>query len=240
MNPDRDPIRISKATLPVAFFFGALRPVLAAALVLCILCQVALASDWRVRVEKVLDGDTLVLEGGERLRLRGIDAPEVGHKGAPGQYYGQEAGKALSALVAGRVIRLDRDELGRDRYGRLVGLARLGDGRLVNLAMIELGAAFVYPHPSDKDSGLAKTLHAAQVAAMDRGKGFWPGLMRSRDAVQPYVGNRNSKRFHVVSCPQGRTVKSANQVRFSSLREAFAAGYAPARECTPWPPERGR
>jgi len=240
MNPDRDPIRLSKATSRVAFFFGALRPVLAAVLVLCILAPAVFAGDWRVRVEKALDGDTLVLVGGERLRLRGIDAPEVGHKGAPGQYYGPEAGKALSKLVEGRDIRLERDELDRDRYGRLVGVARLGDGRLVNLAMIEQGAAFVYPHPSDKDSGLTTALHAAQVAAMAQGKGFWPGLMRSRAAEQSFVGNRNSRRFHVLSCPQGRTVKSANRVRFSSLREAFAAGYAPARECTPWPPQQGR
>lgn len=240
MNPDRGPIRISKATLPVAFFFGALRTLAAAAVVLCLLAQAAMAGDWRVRVEKVLDGDTVVLEGGERLRLRGIDAPEVGHKGTPGQYYGPEATEALATLVSGKTIALDRDELDRDRYGRLVGLARLDDGRLVNLAMIEQGAAFVYPHSSDKDRELAGKLHAAQVEAMARGKGFWPVLLRSHVAGQPFVGNRNSRRYHAAACPQGRSIKSANQIRFSSLREAFEAGFAPARECTPWPPERGR
>ena len=39
----------------------------------------------------VLDGDTLVLESGERLRLRGIDAPELRHGNDPGQYYGVES-----------------------------------------------------------------------------------------------------------------------------------------------------
>ncbi len=240
MNPDRGPIRISKATLPVAFFFGTLRTLAAAALVLGLLAQAALAGDWRVRVEKVLDGDTVVLDGGERLRLRGIDAPEVGHKGTPGQYYGPEATEALAALVAGKTIALDRDELDRDRYGRLVGLARLADGRLVNLAMIEQGAAFVYPHHSDGDAELGHRLLQAQVAAMTRGKGFWPALLRSPAAGRGYLGNRNSRRFHALYCAQGRTVGTANQVRFSSLSEAFAAGFAPARECTPWPVERGR
>jgi micrococcal nuclease len=240
MNPDRDPIRLSKATLPVAFFFGALRTLAAAAVVLCLLVQAASAGDWRVRVEKVLDGDTVVLEGGERLRLRGIDAPEVGHKDAPGQYYGREATEALAALVAGKSISLDRDELDRDRYGRLVGLARLGDGRLVSLAMIEQGAAFVYPHHSDRDAELGRRLLQAQVSAMARGQGFWPALLRSPDAGRGYLGNRNSRRFHALSCAQGRTVGTANQVRFSSLSEAFAAGFAPARECTPWPVERER
>ncbi len=240
MSPDRSPIRFSKATLPVAFFFGALRTLAAAAVVLGLLVQAALAGDWRVRVEKVLDGDTVVLDGGERLRLRGIDAPEVGHSGDPGQYYGREATEALAALVAGKTISLDRDELDRDRYGRLVGLARLGDGRLVSLAMIEQGAAFVYPHHSDRDAELGHRLLLAQVSAMGRGKGFWPALLGSAAAERGYLGNRNSRRFHALSCAQGRTVGTANQVRFSSLSEAFAAGFAPARECTPWPVEPGR
>ena len=240
MNPDRNPIRISKATLPVAFFFGALRTLAAAAVVLCLLAQAGMAGDWRVRVEKVLDGDTVVLDGGERLRLRGIDAPEVGHKGAPGQYYGREATDALAVLVAGKTIALDRDELGRDRYGRLVGLARLGNGRLVNLAMIEQGAAFVYPHPSDKDRELAGRLLAAQARAMAEGQGFWPEVLGSSGARAGFVGTKNSRRFHDPSCAQGRTINAANRVFFSSLREAFAAGYAPARECTPWPVDSGR
>jgi micrococcal nuclease len=240
MNPDRGPIRISKATLQVAFFFGALRTLVAATVVLCLLAQAGMAGDWRVRVEKVLDGDTVALDGGERLRLRGIDAPEVGHKGAPGQYYGPEATEALATMVAGKTIALDRDELDRDRYGRLVGLARLDDVRLVNLAMIEQGAAFVYPHHSDGDAELGHRLLQAQISAMARGQGFWPALLRSPAAGRGYLGNRNSRRFHALPCAQGRAVGAANQVRFSSLEEAFAAGFAPARECTPWPVGRGR
>ena len=70
---------------------------------------------------------------------------------------------------------------------------------------------------------------------MDQGRGFWPAILGSGPAKAGYAGTRSSKRFHVLSCPQGRKVKAGNQVRFSSLRDAFAAGYAPARECTPWP-----
>ena len=239
MSPDRKRYRLSKATQPVAFFFGALRRGAGAALALCLLVQAASADDWSVRVEKVLDGDTVVLEGGERLRLRGIDAPEVEHGDTPGQYYGRDAARALSTLVSGQALILDSDELDRDRHGRLVGLARLGDGRLVNLAMIEQGAAFVYPHTSDTDRNLGRRLLAAQITAMKRGKGFWPGLLRSSTG-SGYLGNRNSRRFHALSCAQGRKVGTTNQVRFSSLAEAFGAGFAPARECTSWPLEAGR
>ncbi len=230
----------SKATHAVAFFFRPLaRVCLGALLVLCLAGGV-LAGEWRVAVEAVLDGDTLALTGGERLRLRGIDAPEVPRKGAAGQYYARQSLQCLAALVSDRILVLDRDELGTDRYGRLVGVARLTDGRIVNLLMIEQGAAFVYPHPSDRDRELAGRLLAAQATAMADGLGFWPEVLDSSGSRAGFVGTKNSRRFHVLSCAQGRTISAANRVFFSSLREAFAAGYAPARECTPWPIDLGR
>jgi len=209
-------------------------------LILLVLAQGAAAETWRVDVDAVLDGDTLVLHGGERLRLRGIDAPEVIHNGKPGQYFGVESKQVLATLVAGRDLFLDKAELDTDRHGRLVGVARLGDGRVVNLIMIEEGAAFVYPHPSDMDGDLSRRLLAAQVSAMGRGKGFWPRILDVPSASNGFEGTRGSRRFHTLSCPLGNKVKKGNQVHFSSLREAFAAGYAPARECTPWPSDMGR
>lgn len=240
MNPSRNMNANSKATNPVAFFFGRLVRAFFCVLVLASLAQGARAEAWRVAVEAVLDGDTLVLSGGERLRLRGIDAPEVSFKGKTGQYYSAESAQVLSAFVSGRDLVLDRSELGTDRYGRLVGVARLADGRQVNLLMVEAGAAFVYPHSSDKDRRLAIDLLAAQNEAMVQGRGFWPELLSSPRARAGFVGTKNSRRFHVLSCAQGATISAANRVYFSSLRDAFAAGYAPARECTTWPLESGR
>jgi len=77
------------------------------------------------RVERVIDGDTLVLEGGRRVRLLGIDAPERGRPGA------DAATARLRELVEGRRVRLEfaAPLAGRteDRYGRL--LARVLVGR---------------------------------------------------------------------------------------------------------------
>lgn len=240
MNPSPDLTVHSKATFRVAFFFGLPLQALLLALALLLPAQRVWAEAWRVGVEAVVDGDTLVLRGGERLRLRGIDAPEILHKDKPGQYYGTESKKVLSSLVAGQDLFLDKTELDTDRYGRLVGLARLGDGRVLNLAMIEEGAAFVYPHASDKDSGMARRFFAAQVSAIGRGNGFWPRVLGSPEASTGFVGTRSSRRFHTLSCPLGHEIKAHNRVTFSSLRDAFTAGYAPARECTSWPLVKGR
>ena len=69
------------------------------------------------KVVKVADGDTItILVGTEqhRIRLQGIDAPERK------QPYGKASGRALSALVAGKQVRIEYDK--RDRYGRIVGV----------------------------------------------------------------------------------------------------------------------
>ncbi len=240
MNPSQHMSRHHKATLGVAFFFGSCLRGLAAFVFVCLLVQCGWAADWTVRVDFVVDGDTLVLDGGERLRLRGIDAPETAHGDSPGQFYGRKARDVLSKLVRGRRIVLDRSGAGRDRYGRLVGMARLEDGRQINLVMIEQGAAFVYPHPSDKNWDMADRLLSAQVLAMEQGRGFWPRILGMPAAADAYAGTRSSRRFHALNCPMGRKVKTANKVRFSSLKDAFAAGFAPARGCTPWPREEGR
>lgn len=197
----------------------------------------AWAGEWRVGVKTVFDGDTLLLTNGERLRLRGIDAPEVRHGKKSGQYYGREAKAVLQKLVRGQQVVLDRKELSQDRYGRIIGTPYLQDGQMLALVLVQEGAAFVYPHSSDKDKALAQDLLTAQVGAMNRGQGFWPQILSLPVAQKTYVGTISSKRFHTTACATGRKVKSRNQVRFLTLREAFAKGYAPARCCSPWPKE---
>jgi micrococcal nuclease len=49
-------------------------------------------------VERVIDGDTLVLENGERVRLIGVDTPETKDPRKPVQHFGKEA--TASALIS--------------------------------------------------------------------------------------------------------------------------------------------
>lgn len=236
MIPDRTRGRGDKATLGVALFFG--RILWLFCLILLFFVQSATAQTWHTRVVEVLDGDTVVLEGGERLRLRGVDAPEVRHGRRPGQFYGQEARKELQTLLGRGDVLLDRIELGTDRYGRLVGVAHLPDGRCLNVLLVVAGAAFAYPHASDKNAVLAEEILRAQRTAIAQSRGFWPKILSLPAARDSYVGTRSSKRFHRLSCATGRKVKKYNQIMFPSLRAAFEAGFSPARECTPWPRAR--
>lgn len=188
-----------------------------------------------VRVARVFDGDTCRLADGRTLRLAGIDAPETAHGDAPAQYYAAAAAKALEALVAGREVRLVRQGNGDDRFGRVLGDLVLPDGTSVAERLAASGAAFVFWH-RDLDAALVTRLLAAQARAMAGGRGFWPRLLALAPPARPYVGNAASRRFHDAACPQARAVSPRNRVSLPDLRAAFAAGYAPARECTPWPP----
>lgn len=75
-----------------------------------------------IKVVRVIDGDTIELENGQKVRFLGIDTPE---RGCPGY---QEAKKNMQDLVLSKRIVLVRDgNQDTDRYGRLLRYVDLGD-----------------------------------------------------------------------------------------------------------------
>ena len=101
----------------------------------------------RERVAFVIDGDTVRLAGGERIRLLGIDAPEM-RKGKPGRLGpfpepgAVEATEALREMVEGRVVVVRRR--GTDDYGRTLAKLRLEDGVDVGAELVRRGLATRY------------------------------------------------------------------------------------------------
>src|SRR3989338_7374568 len=72
------------------------------------------------RVKFVVDGDTIELENGQRVRYIGIDTPELHHPLKPVQCFGKEAKDENEKLVLGKEIILKKDVSETDRYGRLL------------------------------------------------------------------------------------------------------------------------
>ena len=97
-----------------------------------------------VLVRSVLDGDTIVVSTVGRVRLLGIDAPEVSHSGldtaAP---FGRQARDRLMALVLNRWVRLEQDGASTDIYNRRLAYVVTGDGTFVNATMVREGLARV-------------------------------------------------------------------------------------------------
>lgn len=186
------------------------------------------------RVQWIPDGDTIHLEDGRRVRLLGIDAPEMGRDGGPDQYYARESRDYLRRLIDGRSIRLETDGQGPDRYGRLLAYVFLPDGRMANEVLVEQGLAFFYPHTHQDREFQQRMLEVQKRAIMAR-KGFWPRILSLPQPPAGWVGNRRSKRFHHPDSHYAARISPRNNVALHSLEQAFLEGYAPARISSPWP-----
>jgi len=197
----------------------------------------------KVTVVRVIDGDTVVLENGERMRLIGIDAPEDG-----ACYYDISA-ERLSELVLGRSVAWEPGVNERDRFGRLLGY--LHDGStFVNLLLVERGLAAAYPYPPDM-------VYAAQFAetegrAREAKRGLWGqcgGLdtggtsdtQVTREDVAPTscrikgnIAADGERIYHVEGCgsyAQTRIDESRGERWFCTVEEAEAAGWRKAGNC---------
>ncbi|HOS98169.1 MAG TPA: thermonuclease family protein [Deltaproteobacteria bacterium] len=103
----------------------------------------AVGSGNTARVSRVFDGDTIMLHDGTRVRLIGVDAPEMDSPYTVREPYGPESKAFLSSLVLGREVRLSYGDPVRDRYGRTLAYVYAGDV-LVNGRMIREGWARAY------------------------------------------------------------------------------------------------
>ncbi len=91
-----------------------------------------LPTDLELRtVTRVIDGDTLILDGGGRVRLIGVDTPETVHPTKPVEYLGKEAGAFTKRMVEGQeVYPEDEPDAPLLRTGMVAcGLHQLWDGR---------------------------------------------------------------------------------------------------------------
>lgn len=126
-----------------------------------------------VKVQSVIDGDTIQLEDGVRLRYIGIDTPEKNDPRKPVQCFAKEATEKNRSLVEGKKIKFFKDVNSTDKYGRLLGYVYLEDGTFVNFEMVESGFAFSYPYPPDVSK--QDEFNQAQAKARDTKLGLWAG-----------------------------------------------------------------
>ena len=125
------------------------------------------------RVERVVDGDTLDVSPGGRLRLIGIDTPETVDPRRPVECFGREASASIAALVQGQTVLLEVDESqpNKDVFNRLLRFVWLSDGRQVNFEQVAQG----YAHELTVGSShkYRELFRQAQRSARDRGIGLW-------------------------------------------------------------------
>ena len=121
-------------------------------------------------VIRVIDGDTIEIEGGQKVRYIGINTPELANQGKPTQCFAMQAALANKNLVEGKKVKLVKDVSETDKYGRLLRYVYVGD-IFVNDYLVRQGFAQVMTYPPDvqfKDQFLE-----AQKEAKDNNRGLW-------------------------------------------------------------------
>jgi len=119
------------------------------------------------KVTQVIDGDTIVIEGGYRVRYIGIDTPEVHPELEP---FGMEALEANRKLVEGKRVRLERDVSETDKYDRLLRYVYV-DGIFVNAELVSQGLAEAKAYPPDIK--YQDYLEELEAKARQAGRGMW-------------------------------------------------------------------
>lgn len=121
------------------------------------------------RVSKHTDGDTLWLSGIGKVRLIGVDTPEV-YGGV--ECYGREASAFVKRLLPlGSRVRYTLGLEERDRYSRALAYVHLDDGRFLNLVLVRRGYAQPLTIPPNDE--FAERFVAASRRARERREGLW-------------------------------------------------------------------
>ncbi len=122
---------------------------------------------------RVVDGDTIVVDIGDKLekvRLIGVDTPETVHPYNPVEYFGKEASAFTKQMVENKRVRLEYDWQKRDKYGRLLAYIFLEDGTFLNAEIIKQGYGFAYTRYPFK---YLEEFRSYQTNARRNNKGLW-------------------------------------------------------------------
>ncbi len=126
-------------------------------------------------VTRIVDGDTIVVEGDKKVRMIGVNTPETVDPRRSVQCFGKEASDFTKKLLEGKKVRLEKDVSETDKYGRLLRFVYLigDDGRelFVNYELVAQGYARVSTFPPDVSR--VDQFLLAEKNARDAKRGLW-------------------------------------------------------------------
>lgn len=177
----------------------------------------------------VVDGDTIYLDNGKKIRFVGVNTPERGVEG----YITSK--NFVQKLCLNKEVGIDIDNSkNNDRYGRTLAVV-IVDGKNVNEMLLKEGLAeIMYMPPSEfypydwagSDTHVADT-HSSSSSSTSSDSSS------SSSGSGNYVGNANTGKFHVSGCGSVSKMSEKNKVFFSSRDEAVKQGYVPCKICNP-------
>ena len=200
-----------------------------------------------VKVTRIIDGDTIEIVGGERVRYIGIDTPETVDPRKPVQCFGVEASKKNQELIEGQMVRLEKDVTERDKYNRLLRYVWVGDA-FINLELVKQGFAHSYSYPPDIK--YQDQIVAAQQQAREAKIGLWGACPLVEETAPPAsngitnqpsscvlkgnISSSGEKIYHLPGCGSYTKTKidiGRGERWFCSESEAQTAGWRRALNC---------
>lgn len=179
---------------------------------------------------KVVDGDTIYLDNGEKIRFVGVNTPERGVEG----YITSK--NFVQKLCLNKKVGIDVDDSKHsDRYGRTLGVV-IVDGKNVNEMLLKEGLAEImymppsefYPYDWANSNTPTSTSHSSSSSSHPTS-----AQSTSSSDSASYVGNANSGKFHESYCSSVGKMSEGNKVFFSSRNDAINQGYTPCKICNP-------
>jgi micrococcal nuclease len=131
-------------------------------------------------VTKIIDGDTIELNNGQRVRYIGVDTSEISRtKNQASECLAEEAKSANRQLVFQKKVRLEKDVSETDKYGRLLRYVYVKNQAdkeiMVNQYLVEQGLATLATYPPDVK--YVSLFRAGQTKARTASKGLWSKCM---------------------------------------------------------------
>lgn len=143
-------------------------------------------------VVRVIDGDTIEIEGGKRVRYIGINTPET----SPVECFGVEATNKNKELVGGKRVRLEKDISELDKYGRLLRYVWVGD-IFVNDYLVRQGYAYATTYPPDVE--YSNQFVQAQREAKENNRGLWAGCQTEPEPEpEPEITSPSSAKVEII------------------------------------------
>lgn len=122
------------------------------------------------KVVRIIDGDTIEIEGGEKIRYIGINTPEIDDKDLVKLCFAQKAALKNKELVEGKQISLVKDISETDKYGRLLRYVYIGD-TFINDFLVRQGFAQISTYPPDVK--FKQQFQEAEQEARQNKRGLW-------------------------------------------------------------------
>lgn len=164
------------------------------------------------RVERVFDGDTILLGNGQKVRFLGVNTPEVAGRDKAAEAGGEQAKAWLKQTLEHKKVALQGDVEKRDKYQRTLAHVFTEDKLHVNLELVKRGLAIVDIYPPNLK--YVDALLAAQQTAEQAGLGMW-GM---RDYAQEPFQMLDGDHYHGWKRITGRIIAVKHTTKNSYLQ----------------------